>query len=258
LTAIYSERVLHVRHWTDSQFTILTTRPTSLRFENGQFLMVGIEVNDRALLRAYSIASANHEDHLEFLSIKVPEGPLTSRLQHIRPGDPILISKKPTGTLLLSDLKPGKRLYLLSTGTGVAPFMSIVKDPDVYDRFEQIFLVHGVRWLRESKVTAHFIDNLMRHEVLGTAAREKLVYYPTITREPHANRGRLTTLISDGKLSSDLRLPELSPQHDRAMLCGSPSMLADMCLLLDSRGFKVSRSIGDPGDYVVERAFVER
>lgn len=258
MTAIHSERVLSVRHWTDTQFTVLTTRPTSLRFENGQFVMVGIEVNDRPLLRAYSIASANHEDHLEFLSIKVPEGPLTSRLQHIRAGDPILISKKPTGTLLLADLKPGKRLYLLSTGTGVAPFLSIIKDPDVYERFERIILVHGVRWLRESKVTAHFIDELMRHEILGADARTKLSYYPTITREPHVNRGRLTTLIDTGKLSRDLGLPALAPPDDRVMLCGSPSMLAEMGLSLDSRGFKISASIGEPGDYVVERAFVER
>jgi ferredoxin/flavodoxin---NADP+ reductase len=258
VTAIYSERVLAVRHWTDAQFTILTTRPAGLRFDNGQFVMVGIEVDDRPLLRAYSIASANHEDHLEFLSINVPGGPLTSRLQHIRPGDPILISKKPTGTLLLADLKPGKRLYLLSTGTGVAPFMSIVKDPEVYDRFERIVLVHGVRWLKDSRVVAHFIDDLMRHEVLGTDVRAALVYYPTITRERHANRGRLTTLIEAGKLFRDLGLPVFEPQHDRVMLCGSPSMLADMCLLLNSRGFKISRSIGEPGDYVIERAFVER
>lgn len=258
MTAIHSERVLAVRHWTDTQFTVSTTRPAGLRFENGQFVMVGIEVNDRPLLRAYSIASANHEDHLEFLSIKVPEGPLTSRLQHIRAGDPILISKKPTGTLLLPDLKTGKRLYLLSTGTGVAPFMSIVKDPEVYERFERVILVHGVRWLKESKIVAHFIDELMHHEILGAAARAKLLYYPTITREPHANRGRLTTLIAAGQLTHDLDLPELEPLHDRVMLCGSPSMLADMGLLLDSRGFKISASIGEPGDYVVERAFVER
>jgi ferredoxin--NADP+ reductase len=258
LTAIHSERVLAVRHWTDTQFTVLTSRPAALRFENGQFVMVGIEIDQRPLLRAYSIASANHEDHLKFLSIKVPEGPLTSHLQHIRAGDPILVSKKPTGTLLLPDLKPGKRLYLLSTGTGVAPFMSILKDPDAYERFEKIILVHGVRWLKESKVVAHFIDELMRHEILGADARAKLLYYPTITREPHANRGRLTTLIAAGRLSRDLNLPELEPQHDRVMLCGSPSMLADMGRLLDSRGLKISASIGEPGDYVVERAFVER
>jgi len=148
LAAIGSERVLKVHHWTDTQFTFTTTRDSGLRFENGQFVMVGLHVDDRPLLRAYSIASANHEEHLEFLSIKVPDGPLTSRLQHIRKGDAVLISRKPTGTLVLHDLKPGKRLYLLSTGTGAAPFMSVIKDPEVYDRFEHVVLVHGVRWVR--------------------------------------------------------------------------------------------------------------
>src|ERR1700733_31527 len=190
MTSTTGAQVLGVRHWTDTQFSFITTRRAGLRFENGQFLMVGMEIDRRPLLRAYSIASANHEDHLEFLSIKVPDGPLTSRLQHVRPGDSILISQKPTGTLLLRDLKPGKRLYLLSTGTGIAPFMSIVKDPEVYERFERIVLVHGVRWARESAVAEHFIDDLKRHEILGAAAIEKLIYHPTITREPHANQGR--------------------------------------------------------------------
>jgi ferredoxin--NADP+ reductase len=249
---------LNVRHWTDTQFTLTTTRPAGLRFENGQFVMVGVELDERPLLRAYSIASANHEDHLHFLSIKVPGGPLTSRLQHIREGDSILISKKPTGTLLIDDLNPGERLYLLSTGTGIAPFMSIVKDPEVYERFERIVLVHGVRWARESAVAEHFIDDLKRHEILGAAATEKLIYYPTITREPHANQGRLTTLIEAGKLFRDLALPLLDAQYDRVMVCGSPSMLTDTCRVLDSRGFKISRHIGEPGDYVIERAFVDR
>jgi ferredoxin--NADP+ reductase len=156
LAAIGTERVLKVHHWTDTQFTFTTTRDSGLRFENGQFVMVGLHVGDRPLLRAYSIASANHEEHLEFLSIKVPDGPLTSRLQHIRKGDAVLISRKPTGTLILHDLKPGKRLYLLSTGTGAAPFMSVIKDPEVYERFEHVVLVHGVRWVRESAVVQHF------------------------------------------------------------------------------------------------------
>jgi ferredoxin--NADP+ reductase len=247
-----------VRHWTDTQFTIATTRPDGLRFENGQFVMVGVELDDRPLLRAYSIASANHEEYLNFLSIKVPGGPLTSRLQLIREGDPILISKKPTGTLLLHDLNPGERLYLLSTGTGIAPFMSIVKDPEVYERFERIVLVHGMRWARESAVAEHFIDDLKRHEILGPAASEKLVYYPTITREPHANQGRLTTLIETGKLCRDLGLPPLDARRDRVMVCGSPSMLTDTCRLLDARGFQISEHIGEPGDYVIERAFVDR
>ena len=258
MSSIATERVLDVHHWTDSQFTLSTTRRAGLRFENGQFVMVGVEVDRRPLLRAYSIASANHEDHLRFLSIKVPAGPLTSRLQHVQPGDAILISQKPTGTLLLRDLKPGARLYLLSTGTGVAPFMSIVKDPEVYERFACVVLVHGVRWARETAVVDHFLDELRAHELLGELLRDKLHYYPTVTREPHANRGRLTTLIESGRLARHLKLPELDPREDRAMICGSPAMIAETCALLDARGFVVSPHIGEAGDYVVERAFVQR
>jgi len=258
LAAIGTERVLKVHHWTDTQFTFATTRDSGLRFENGQFVMVGLNVDDRPLLRAYSIASANHEEHLEFLSIKVPDGPLTSRLQHIRKGDAVLISRKPTGTLVLHDLKPGKRLYLLSTGTGAAPFMSVIKDPEVYERFEQVIFVHGVRWARESAVVKHLIEELQHHEVLGELVRDKLHYYPTISREPHANYGRLTTLIGSGKLFKDLTLPGLDPKEDRVMVCGSPGMLIDTRAMLDARGFAISPHIGEPGDYVIERAFVER
>jgi ferredoxin--NADP+ reductase len=258
LAAISTERVLRVHHWTDTQFTFIATRADSLRFENGQFLMVGLLIDGRPLLRAYSIASANHEEQLEFLSIKVPDGPLTSRLQHVQVGDEVLVSRKPTGTLLLHDLKPGRRLYLLCTGTGAAPFMSIIKDPEVYERFEEVILVHGVRWARESTVLAHRIAELREHEVLGEWVREKLRYYPTVTREPHANQGRLTTLIENGELLRSLSLPELDPASDRAMICGSPGMLKDTAALLDARGFKISPGIGEPGDYVIERAFVER
>jgi ferredoxin--NADP+ reductase len=258
LAAISTERVLKVHHWTDTQFTFTTTRDSALRFENGQFVMVGLHIDDRPLLRAYSIASANHEEHLEFLSIKVPDGPLTSRLQHIRKGDAVLVSRKPTGTLVLHDLKPGKRLYLLSTGTGAAPFMSVIKDPEVYERFEDVIFVHGVRWTRETAVVKHLIEDLYKHEFLGELVHNKLHYYPTITREPHPNHGRLTTLIQSGKLSTDLKLPELDAKEDRVMVCGSPSMLADTRALLDGRGFAMSPHIGEPGDYVIERAFVEK
>jgi ferredoxin--NADP+ reductase len=220
--------------------------------------MVGLEINERPLMRAYSIASANHEEHLQFLSIKVPDGPLTSRLQHIRKGDAVLISRKPTGTLVLHDLKPGKRLYLLSTGTGAAPFMGLIKDPEAYERFDEVVFVHGVRWVRESAVVQHLIEELHRHEFLGELVREKLHYYPTITREPHRNHGRLTTLIESGKLAHGLGLPALDPKEDRVMVCGSPGMLSDTRALLDGRGFAMSAHIGEPGDYVIERAFVEK
>ena len=258
MAAISTEQVLKVHHWTDTQFTFTTTRDSGLRFENGQFVMVGLHVDSRPLLRAYSIASANHEEHLEFLSIKVPDGPLTSRLQHIRAGDQVLVSRKPTGTLVLHDLKPGKRLYLLSTGTGAAPFMSVIKDPEVYERFEHVVLVHGVRWIRESAVVGSLVEKVKQHEFLGEAAREKLHYYPTVTREPYRNRGRLTQLIESGRLFQALHLPPIDSQTDRVMVCGSPAMLADTQSLLDARGFKISPHIGEPGDYVIERAFVER
>jgi len=258
LAAYGAERVLNVHHWTDTQFTFTTTRNSALRFENGQFVMVGLEVENRPLLRAYSIASANHEEHLEFLSIKVPDGPLTSRLQHVHAGDEVLVSAKPTGTLLLSDLRPGRRLYLIATGTGAAPFMSLIKDPEAYARFAEIVLVHGVRWARESAVLRHQVDALRRHEILGELVRAQLRYYVAVTREPHVNRGRLTALIESGRLARDLGLPPLAPDADRVMVCGSPAMLADTCALLDARGFEISAHIGAPGDYVIERAFVAR
>ena len=258
MAAIGNERVLAVRHWTDTQFTFTTTRDRGMRFENGQFVMLGLTLGSRALLRAYSIASANHEEHLEFLSIKVPDGPLTSHLQRIRAGDEVLVSRKPTGTLLLADLRPGTRLYLLSTGTGAAPFMSIIKDPEVYQRFERVVFVHGVRWAKESAVVRHQIDTLRQHELLGADVRAALSYYPTVTREPHVNRGRLTTLLDSGRLYRDLGLPPLDPAADRVMVCGSAAMLTDVCALLDARGFALSPHIGAPGDYVIERAFVTR
>jgi len=258
LAALGTERVLTVRHWTDTQFTFTTTRDRGLRFENGQFVMVGLAVAERPLLRAYSIASANHEEHLEFLSIKMPDGPLTSRLQHVRAGDEILVSRKPTGTLVLQDLRPGKRLYLLSTGTGAAPFMSVIKDPEVYERFEHIVFVHGVRWARETAVVRHQIEMLRTHELLGAGVRARLRYHPAVTREPHANRGRLTTLIEAGRLARDLGLPVLDPALDRVMVCGSQAMLTDTCALLDARGFTLSPHIGAAGDYLIERAFVTR
>jgi ferredoxin/flavodoxin---NADP+ reductase len=256
--AIGSERVLAVHHWTETQFSFTTTRDHGLRFENGQFVMVGLPLEGRALLRAYSIASPNYEEHLAFLSIKVPDGPLTSRLQHVRPGDEVLISRKPTGTLVLHDLAPGRRLYLLCTGTGAAPFLSLIGDPQVYQRFETLVLVHGVRWARETDVVRARLAALRRHELLGAAARSQLRYYPTVTREPYVHRGRLTTLIESGRLSRDLELPPLDPATDRLMVCGSAAMLADTQRLLDARGFHISARSGEPGDYVIERAFVSR
>ncbi len=258
MVALATERVLEVRHWNDSLFSFRTTRDASLRFENGHFVMLGLPVNGKPLLRAYSIASANYEDHLEFFSIKVANGPLTSRLQHLKPGDDIIISRKPTGTLLLHDLLPGKRLYLFATGTGLAPFLSIVRDPHTYERFDKVVLVHGVRQVSDLAYHDYLTHELPNHEFLGEAIREKLIYYPTATREPFRYNGRLTELINSGKLFADVGLPSFTPDDDRAMLCGSPSMLADTRALLDARGFTASPHIGTPGHYVFERAFVER
>lgn len=253
-----TERVLSVHHWNDTLFSFKTTRDKSLRFHNGHFVMIGLEVEGKPLLRAYSIASPNYEEHLEFLSIKVQNGPLTSRLQHLREGDTILVGRKPVGTLVLDDLKPGKNLYLFGTGTGLAPFMSIIQDPDTYERFEKVVLVHGVRVVSEFAYSDYITDELPNNEFIGDVVREKLIYYPTATREPFKYQGRLTDLIESGKLTSDIGLPPLDPSRDRAMICGSPAMLKDTCALLDARGFVISPGQGEPGDYVIERAFVEK
>ncbi|HZV99741.1 MAG TPA: ferredoxin--NADP reductase [Methylophilaceae bacterium] len=258
MSTFATERVLSVHHWNDNLFSFKTTRDPGLRFENGQFVMIGLPVENRPLVRAYSIASPNYEEHLEFFSIKVPNGPLTSRLQHLKVNDEVLVSRKPTGTLVIHDLKPGKNLYLLSTGTGLAPFMSVIQDIEAYDRFEKIVLIHGVRYVSELAY-ADFIENtLPNNEFFGELVREKLIYYPTVTREAFKNQGRLTNLIDSGKLFEDIGLPPLNPIDDRAMICGSPQMLEDTSALLDARGFKVSARIGEPGDYVIERAFVEK
>jgi ferredoxin--NADP+ reductase len=210
MTQIHSERVLKVHHWNDKLFSFTTTRDRGLRFENGHFVMLGLEVEGRPLLRAYSIASANHEEHLEFFSIKVADGPLTSRLQNLKHGDIVLVSRKPVGTLLLHDLLPGTHLYLLATGTGLAPFMSIVRDPATYEKFEQIILVHGVRSKDELAYYDLLVEHLPAHEFLGDLVASQLRYYPTVTREAYRNMGRVTDLIQTGKLFEDLDLPPLS------------------------------------------------
>ncbi len=258
MSSCISERVLDVRHWTDAYFSFTVTRDDGFRFDNGQFVMLGLMVNGKPLMRAYSIASANWEEELEFFSIKVQDGPLTSRLQHIQPGDELLLSRKPTGTLLISDLHPGRNLYLLATGTGLAPFLSIIKDPDTYERFERVILTHGVRNLADLAYRSYIEHELPRHEFLGDVIREKLRYYPTVSREPSTNSGRVTTRMASGAMTRDLDLEALDPVHDRAMICGSPQMLADFRTLLDARGFKASTRIGTAGDYVFERAFVEK
>jgi len=257
MSAFNEEKVLSVHHWTDRLFTFKTTRDAALRFSNGHFTMIGLKVNNKPLLRAYSIVSANYEDHLEFLSIKVPDGPLTSRLQHIQVGDSVIVGRKPTGTLLIDYLLPGKRLFLLSTGTGLAPFMSIVRDPDTYNKFEQIILVHGVRQKDELAYHDMLVEHLPAHEFLGEMVSSQLRYYPTVTREQYRNMGRVTDLIDSGKIFDDLDMPTLDPSEDRVMICGSPAMLKDLKHMLETRGFKEGNT-SHPGDFVIERAFAEQ
>lgn len=257
MSSLNEETVTAVRHWNDTLFSFTTTRDPGFRFRNGHFTMIGLAEEGKALLRAYSIASANHEDELEFFSIKVPHGPLTSRLQTLAPGDRVLVSRKPTGTLVLDNLLPGHSLWLLGTGTGLAPFLSIVKDPETYERFARVVLVHGVRRVSELAYRDLIERELPQDEYLGDAVRAKLLYHPTVTREPFPNRGRITELLASGRLAAALGLPPVAPAGDRFMLCGSPSMLRELAALLAARGFLEARH-GEPGHYVVERAFVEK
>lgn len=256
MSAFQEETILTVHHWTDRLFSFTTTRDPSLRFSNGHFTMIGLPVNGKPLLRAYSIVSANYEEHLEFLSIKVPDGPLTSRLQHIQPGDKLIVGRKPTGTLLIDYLRPGKRLYLLGSGTGLAPFLSVARDPDTFERFEKVILVHGVRQISELCYHDYLTQVLPQHEALGEWVTNQLLYYPTVTREDFVNQGRITTVLENGQLTSRLGLPDLNPAHDRIMICGSPGLNKDMRSILDAMGFQEGNTT-KPGDYVVERAFVD-
>ena len=257
MSSLNHETVLSVRHWNDTLFSFTTTRSRGLRFKNGHFLMVGLEVEGKPLLRAYSVASPNYEEHLEFYSIKVQNGPLTSRLQHLKVGDQVLVGQKPVGTLVVSNVMPGKRLYLLSTGTGLAPFLSIIRDPETYERFEHVVVAHGVRHVNDLAYSDYIKNELPQHEYIGEQVKNQLKYYPTVTREPFENQGRLTELLESGKLCADIGLPPLDPEHDRVLVCGGPRMLEDLVQLLEARGFKEGSS-HEPAHYTIERAFVEK
>jgi ferredoxin/flavodoxin---NADP+ reductase len=256
MSAFADQQVLSVHHWTESLFTFTVTRDPALRFRNGHFTMIGLRINNKPLLRAYSIVSPNYEEHLEFLSIKVPDGPLTSQLQHIKVGDTVMVGRKPTGTLVIDYLQPGKRLYLLGTGTGLAPFMSIIRDPETYEKFEEIILIHGVRTVEELAYRELLTDHLPKHELLGELIVNQLRYYPTVTREQFTTMGRITDLIATGTVFKDLNLPQLNAEEDRVMICGSPGMLTDLKTLLELRGFHEGNT-STPGAFVVERAFAE-
>jgi ferredoxin--NADP+ reductase len=257
MSAFNEETVLSVHHWTDRLFSFTTTRDPSLRFANGHFTMIGLMVEGKRLLRAYSVVSANYEEHLEFLSIKVQDGPLTSRLQHIQVGDKVIVGRKPTGTLVIDYLLPAKRLYMMSSGTGLAPFMSIIRDPETYEKFEEVVLVHGVREVKELAYHDYITQELPKHEFLGELVSKQLKYYPTVTREAFRNQGRTTDLIDSGKLFTDLGVPAINPAEDRVMICGSPGLLKDLKGMLEARGFKEGNT-STPGDFVIERAFVEQ
>jgi ferredoxin/flavodoxin---NADP+ reductase len=257
MSAMNVERVLSVRHWTDRLFSFTLTRDPAFRFRSGQFTMIGLQVDGKPLLRAYSMVSAAWEETLEFLSIKVPDGPLTSRLQHLERGDSVLVGRKPTGTLLLDNLREGRNLFLLGTGTGLAPYLSLVKDPETYERFERVVVVHGCRWARELAYGDFLANGLPNDEFVGEYARRQLIYYPTVTREPFRNRGRISLSLTSGKLTDDLGLPAIDAKTDRFMLCGSPAMLTDLRSILETRGFEEGNH-GAPGDFVIEKAFVEK
>ena len=256
MAAFNVEKITHVHHWNDTLFSFKTTRDTALRFKNGQFVMIGLEVNGKPLMRAYSIASANYEEELEFFSIKVPDGPLTSILQKIKVGDELLVSKKPTGTLVLDDLLPGKHLYMLSTGTGLAPFLALSRDPEVYERFDKIILVHGVRQVKDLAYREMFEEELPNDEIFGEEFREKFIYYPTVTREEFRNTGRITDLMKSGQFFEDIGLPPMNKEDDRVMICGSMPFNAEVSAILDDFGLTVSPRMGVQADYAVERAFV--
>ena len=258
--AQHLERVLWVKHWTDRLFSFAITRPESFRFRSGEFVMIGLPPapgETKPILRAYSIASPSFAEELEFLSIKVQDGPLTSRLQHIQEGDAVLLGKKPTGTLVLDAVRPGKRLFLFGTGTGLAPFLSVARDPDAYSNFEQVIVGHGVREVNELAYRDLFTKDIFEDPLVGEEAQKQLVYYPTVTREPFERQGRFTDLIASGKLFADLGLDQtkFDPEHDRIMLCGSMDFIKDMAALIETHGL-VEGSNAEPGDYVLERAFV--
>jgi ferredoxin--NADP+ reductase len=256
MSNLVEETVLGVHHWTDRLFSFRTSRRPGFRFRNGQFTMVGLG-GTKPLVRAYSMASPNHEDHLEFFSVKVPGGPLTSRLQNIRQGDQVVVGQKPTGTLVLDDLLPGNTLYLLATGTGLAPFLSLIRDLETYERFERIVLMHGCRFIADLAYSDYLNRVLPEDEIFGELARQKLVYYPTVTREPFSHVGRITRHLQRPEFFAEVGLAPLSPESDRVMLCGSPQMIHDLRSLIEGLGFKEGNH-GEPGHFLVEKAFVQR
>jgi ferredoxin--NADP+ reductase len=257
MSNFYQAEVLSVHHWTDRLFSFTTRREPTFRYQSGQFAMIGLEIEGKPLMRAYSMVSPHYEETLEFLSIKVPDGPLTSHLQNIKAGDSILVGRRASGTLLSQNLLPGKRLYLLGTGTGLAPFMSIVQDLEIYEKYEKVILVHGCRYVSELAYQERISNDLFNHEFLGELVSDRLVYFPTVTREPFVNQGRITDLLQKDAFFESLGVPTFNVDEDRFMLCGSPGMLADTVKILEAEGL-AEGNMSRPGHYVIERAFVEK
>jgi ferredoxin--NADP+ reductase len=251
-----AQTVTSVRHWTDRLFSFRVSRPASLRFRSGEFVMIGLmDDKGKPLLRAYSIASPAWDEELEFYSIKVPDGPLTSRLQHIQPGDEIILRPKPVGTLVLDALLPGKHLWFLATGTGIAPFASLMRDPETYEKFEQVIMMHTCRTVAELEYGRLLVESLKDDPLIGEMVAGKLLYYPTTTREPFPHMGRVTDNLASGKVFADLGLPKMDPAHDRAMVCGSLAFNIDVKKILEDFGLREGAN-SDPKEFVVEKAFV--
>jgi ferredoxin--NADP+ reductase len=259
--AIQKEKVTKVEHYTDRLFHITTTRSPNIRFRDGEFLMIGLDnwseklQRNKPIMRAYSVASPSHQDSLEFYSIKVQDGPLTSKLQHINVGDEILVNTKAVGTLITTNLKPGRTLYMLATGTGIAPFMSLIRGFEVYENYENVVLLHGVREIKELAFD-DYLNNLNTDEIYSQITQDKFKYYPTVTREDFKNQGRVTDAMYNGEVQDKLGLEPFSPEHDRVMICGSMGLNLEIKDWLESMGF-TEGTMKEPGEYVLEKAFVD-
>lgn len=254
---LYLQRVTWVHHWTNGLFSFRVERPDSFRFRSGEFVMIGLKDGDRPLLRAYSIVSPSWEEHLEFFSVKVPEGPLTSRLQHLKVGDYLFLSRKPTGTLVIDALKPGQRLFMVGTGTGLSPFLSVLRDPETHDKFEEIIITHTVREEQELAYRDFLENEIHADEVFGELLQDRFTYYPTVTRGEFKTPGRITDRIQVGDFAKDLGLigNRFNPQTARVMVCGSMAFNNDMSTMLKEHGLEEG-SNSAPGSFVLERAFV--
>ncbi|CDZ16516.1 Ferredoxin--NADP reductase [Candidatus Johnevansia muelleri] len=251
MKGFYPEKILNIYHWNKTLFSFKTTRERTLHFKNGQFLMIGIFINKNLIIRAYSIVSPNYINYFEFLSIKVINGKLTSILQNIKIGDIIFISNKPTGTIVIDNLHNGRYLYMFSTGTGIAPFISLIQDHELYYRFDKIILIHGTRYINDLVYNYFIKKELPQNKYIGKKLIKNLIYYTTVTREKYLNIGRITEHINSGKLFQDIAIPIINPKYDIAMICGSPNMIKEITNILNYKGFKSSI-----GDYVIERAFI--